>query len=44
LTLQQLFEQHKKNKCSNCNKNSDYDCEIHITIDGTTKCEEGEIK
>ena len=43
LTLQQLFEQHEK-KCSKCEKKADCNRSIHITIVGTTKCEEGEYR
>lgn len=44
MTQKQLLDKHKKNKCSKCNKKMSYDCGIHITITGTTKCEEGESK
>ena len=41
MTRKELFERHEE-KCKSCsNKNCDG---IHLTINNTTKCEEGEIK
>lgn len=44
MTQKQLLDKHKKNKCSKCEKKADCNCSIHITIVGTTKCEEGEYR
>lgn len=41
MTIAQLFEKHKEEKCSRCKINKD--CEIHITKDGKTRCTYDEV-
>lgn len=46
MTQEELYKKHKDLKCKNCTlkkENCTLNCEIHISIDNTTICQEGEL-